>query len=108
MNSKNPELWDQLRAAYRPQTPALDTASIMEAIRKEAAAHPLRRTDDGPIAAIPAWVCAVAASLAILAAATVVGRSVSVADTQISHAWLRSIQPEQFEQNILHFSGSSL
>jgi hypothetical protein len=108
MNTKNQELWGQLRAAYRPQTPSLDTAAIMGAIRAEAAAHPLPRADAGPIAAIPAWVCAVAASLAILAAAAVVGRSVSVADTQISHAWLRSIQPDQFEQSILHFSGSSL
>jgi hypothetical protein len=108
MNTRNQELWDQLRAAYRPETPALDTASIMGAIRREAAAHPLRRTDPGLATAIPTWVCAMAASLAILAAAAVVGRSVAVADRQIGIAWLRSIQPSQFEQSILSLPGSSL
>lgn len=108
MNTKNPELWDQLRAAYRPQTPALDTASIMDAVRREAAAHPLRRADAVAVAAIPTWVCALAASLAILATAGVVGRSFTIADRQISQAWLRSIQPDQFEQSILSFSDSSL
>ena len=108
MNMKNQELWDQLRTAYRPPAPNLDVASIMDAIRREAAARPLRRSDASPVAAIPAWVCAIAASLAILATATVVGRSVTVADRHISHAWLRSIQPDQFEQSILSFSGSSL
>jgi hypothetical protein len=108
MNKKNQELWDQLRTAYRPQAPDLDTAAIMAAIRQEATAHPLRRTDPSPVAAIPTWVCAMAASLAILAAAGVIGRSVSVADTHISLAWLHSIQPDQFEQSILSFTGSSL
>ena len=108
MNTKNPELWDQLRAAYRPQTPTLDTASIMDAVRREAAAHPLRRADAVAVAAIPTWVCALAASLAILATAGVVGHSFAIADRQISQAWLRSIQPDQFEQSILSFSDSSL
>ena len=108
MNIKNQELWDQLRAAYRPQVPDLDTASIMDAIRLEAGAHPLRRTASSPVTAIPTWVCAAAASLAILAAATVVSQSVTAADDYISQAWLRSIQPSQFEQGILNFSGSNL
>ena len=108
MNTKNTELWDQLRSAYRPQMPALDTAAIMDAVRREAAAHPLRRADAVAVAAIPTWVCALAASLAILATAGVVGRSFTIADRQISQAWLRSIQPDQFEQSILSFSDSSL
>ena len=108
MNTKNTELWDQLRSAYRPQTPALDMAAIMDAVRREAAAHPLRRADAVAVAAIPTWVCALAASLAILATAGVVGRSFTIADRQISQAWLRSIQPDQFEQSILSFSDSSL
>ena len=108
MNNNNPELWDQLRSAYRPPTPALDTASIMDAVRREAVAHPLRRADAVAVAAIPTWVCALAASLAILATAGVVGRSFTIADRQISQAWLRSIQPDQFEQSILSFSDTSL
>jgi len=108
MKINNPELWEQLRTAYRPQVPNIDTASIMAAIRQEAAVHPLRRTAPSPVAAIPAWACAVAASLAILAAVSVIGRSVTTADNHISQAWLRSIQPDQFEQSILSFSGSNL
>lgn len=108
MKIHNQGLWEHLRTAYRPKTPELDTASIMEAIRREAAVHPLRRAEPSPVAAIPTWLCAMAASLAILAAASVVARSVTVADRQISQAWLRSIQPGQFEQSILSFSGSSL
>ena len=108
MKTENPELWNQLRAAYHPQEVSLDTASIMDAVRREAAAHPLRRADAVAVAAIPTWVCALAASLAILATAGVVGRSFTIADRQISQAWLRSIQPDQFEQSILSFSDSSL
>ena len=108
MNNQHTELWDQLRSAYRPPTPALDTAAIMDAVRREAAAHPLRRADAVAVAAIPTWVCALAASLAILTTAGVVGRSFTLADRQISQAWLRSIQPDQFEQSILSFSDSSL
>lgn len=108
MNTNHPEWWNQLRTAYRPQVPDLDTASIMAAIRQEAAAHPLCRVEASPVGAIPTWVCAVAASLALLAAATVVGNSFSDADRSISQAWLRSIQPGQFEQSILNSAGSSL
>ena len=108
MKIKHQKLWDQLRTGYRPEVPDLDTAAIMGAIRREAAAHPLRCVEPNPVAAIPTWVCALAASLAILAAATVIGRSVTVADRQISHAWLRSIQPSQFEQSVLSFSNFSL
>ena len=107
MNMNNRELWDQLRTAYRPQAPNLDTASIMDAIRREAAAQPLRRADAGLATPIPAWVCATAASLAILAAATVVGRSIATADRQISQAWMRSVQPGEFVQNFIPFADDS-
>ena len=107
MNMKNRELWDQLRTAHRPQVPTLDTASIMDAIRLEAAAHPLRRPDVGLASPIPAWVCATAASLALLAAATVVGRSISTADRQISQAWMQSVQPDEFVQNFIPFADDS-
>ena len=101
MNMKNQKDWDQLRTAYRPHTPALDTAAIMDAVRREAAAHPLRRADAVAVAAIPTWVCALAASLAILATAGVVGRSFTIADRQISQAWMQSVQLEEFEQTFL-------
>ena len=107
MSDKNQELWDQLRTGYRPQVPDLDVAAIMGAIRREAAAHPLHRVDVGLAAPIPAWVCAAAASLALLAAATVVGRSVSAADVQISQAWMRSVQPTEFSRNFIPFADDS-
>ncbi len=103
MNPKNPELWDQLRTAYRPETPGLDTASIMDAIRREAAAHPLRRAAPGLAGPIPAWACTAAAVLAIFATGFVVGRSVTIADQHISAAWLQSVQPEDFAQSFLTF-----
>ena len=108
MNNKNPELWDQLRAAYRPQTPALDTASIMDAVRREAAAHPRRAENPGLAGGVPVWVCALAASLALLAAGSVIGRSIRVADRQIDQAWLRSIPPGQFAQNLLGLASPPL
>jgi hypothetical protein len=107
MRMNNEELWDQLRAAYRPQTPNLDTAAIMGAIRQEAAAHPRCRVQASPVAAIPTWVCAAAASLALLAAASVVGRSISTADSQISQAWMQSVQPDEFVQNFIPFADDS-
>ena len=107
MNLKNPELWDQLRTAYRPATPALDTAAIMDAIRREAAAQPLRRADLGLAAPIPTWVCATAACLALVATITVVSRSVTVADQHISQAWTQSVQPDEFAHNFLAFTGDS-
>jgi hypothetical protein len=108
MNMNNPELWDQLRTAYRPAAPDLDTAAIMGAIRREAAAHPLGRLEANPLAAIPSWACVAAASLAIFAAGFVVGRSATVADSQISQAWLQSVQLEEFEQAFLDVPESGL
>jgi hypothetical protein len=107
MNDKQQKLWDQLRTGYRPEVPDLDVAAIMGAIRREAAAQPLRPANVGLAAPIPAWVCAAAASLALLAAATVVSRSVSAADNQISQAWMRSVQPTEFSRNFIPFADDS-
>ena len=107
MNGNQSKLWNEMRAAYRPQPPELDTASIMDAVRREAAAHPLRRADIGLAAPVPTWACAMAASLAILAAAGVVVHSVTVADRNISQAWTQSVQPEEFARNFLSFAGDS-
>lgn len=108
MKNKNPEPWDPLRTAYRPQVPSLDIASIMDAVRQEAAAHPLRRAKPGLAAGIPPWTCFAAASLAIFAAGFVVGRSATVADRQISQAWMQSVQVEEFEQTFLDVPESEL
>ena len=107
MNTNQRELWDHLRTSYRPQVPDLDVAAIMGAIRQEAAAQPPRRADVGLAAPIPTWVCAAAASLAILATATVVSRSVSAADAQIGQAWMRSVQPAEFSRNFIPFADDS-
>jgi hypothetical protein len=107
MRMNNEELWDQLRAAYRPPAPEIDTAAIMGAVRREAAAHPLRRAKIGLATPIPTWVCAAAACLALLAAASVVGRSISDADRQISQAWMQSVPPDEFVQNFIPFADDS-
>lgn len=101
MNLKNDKLWSQMRQAYEAPAPGLDTASIMAAVRQEAAAHPRRAETPGLAGGVPVWVCALAASLALLAAGSVIGRSIRVADRQIDQAWLRSIPPGQFAQNLL-------
>ena len=103
MNMNNQKIWDQLRTAYRPEAPALDVASIMDAVRREAVAHPLRRIQPGLAGPIPAWACTAAAMLAIFATGFVVGRSVTVADQHISAAWTQSVQPEEFAQSFLTF-----
>ncbi len=108
MKTKQPELWDQLRAAYRPHEVALDTASIMDAIRHEATAQPLPRPAPlSPVARIPPWVCAMAASLALLATVTVVSRSITAADRQISEAWLQNVQLDEFARNFVPFADDS-
>ena len=107
MNRKHNELWDELRAAYRPGVPDLDTAAIMGAIRREAAAPPLRRTAASTAAALPAWVCATAASLALLAAASVVVQSITAADRQISQAWMQTVEPDEFAQTFIPFADDS-
>ena len=104
MRMNNPEIWDRLRTAYRPEVPNLDTAAIMAAVRREAAENPVQRAAPSPLAAIPPWVCVAAASLAIFAAGYAVGRSFTDADQQISHAWTQSVPLDQFEQTFLTFT----
>ena len=101
VNAKNQELWDQLRTSYRPAELRLDVASIMDAVRREAAARPLARIPPGLAGPIPAWACTAAAILAIFAAGFVVGRSVTVADQHIRAAWTQSVPPEEFAQSFL-------
>lgn len=108
MNKQQADLWKQLRSAYRPATPELDTAAILEAVRREAAAHPLRRAEARPVGAIPTWLCATAASLALLAAASVLFQSVELADQQIGLAWMHSVEPDQFAETFIPFGESSL
>ena len=108
MNMKNQNEWNQVRAAWRPTPPpTLDTAAIMAAVRAEAAARPVRRAPEALAASIPAWVCAAAAALALMATTTAVVRSVDKADSFIGQAWLHSVEPAEFETNILP-SGSPL
>lgn len=108
MNGSRQELWNRLRTVYRPVEADLDVSAIMDAVRREAAATPLRRPAGGLAAPIPTWACAAAAALAFLAAAGVVARSVTLADRQIGQAWLQSVQPGEFAQNFLTFDDSSL
>ena len=108
MNMKNQNEWNQVRAAWRPAPPpTLDTAALMAAVRAEAAARPVRRAPEALAASIPAWVCAAAAALALMATTTAVVRSVDKADSFIGQAWLHSVEPAEFETNILP-SGSPL
>jgi hypothetical protein len=104
MKPDTPPSWNELRTAYQPPAPELDTGAIMATIRHEATIQPLRPVRRGPVAAIPVWACAAAASLALLATVSVVGRSVTVADRTISQAWMQDIEPQQLEENILSFT----
>lgn len=107
MNMKPNETWEQLRTAYRPAAPILDTASIMNAVRREATARPWQRADPGLAGQIPGWFCTAAAVLAIFATGFVLGRSVSVADRNIAEAWTKTVPPEEFTQSFLTFEESS-
>ncbi len=103
MNMKHTEIWEQMRTAYQPAAPTLDTAAIMNAVRREAAARPWRRADPGLAGQIPGWICTAAAVLAIFATGFVLGRSVSVADRTIGMAWTKTVPPEEFAQSFLTF-----
>ena len=107
MNMKNQKYWDQLRTAYRPEAPALDVASIMDAVRREAAARPVRRAAPGLAGPIPAWACTAAALLAVFATGVVVGRSVTLADQRIRDAWTQTVRPEEFAASILTFDAGA-
>ena len=86
--------------AGSPAVPALDAAAIMDAVRAEAAARPVRRLDY-LARDVPRWLGAVAASLAFLAAAGLLVRSVGQADREIGVAWVRSVEPTEFVQNVM-------
>ncbi|NLG34938.1 MAG: hypothetical protein GX548_06260 [Lentisphaerae bacterium] len=107
MKTPTSNSWNRLRAAYRPSVPDLDTGAIMKAVREEAAKHPLRRPAANAVASIPTWACAAAASLAFLAAASVMVQSVNQADRQIGQAWISTVPPEEFAQTFLAFSDPS-
>jgi len=107
MKTNDPQLWDQLRPAYRPETPELDVASILAAVRREAAARPVRRAAPGLAGPIPAWACTAAALLAVFATGVVVGRSVTLADQRIRDAWTQTVRPEEFAASILTFDAGA-
>lgn len=108
MKTQSTDMWEELRTAYRPTVPELDTAAIMAAVRREAAARPWRRKAANTVAAIPFWACAAAASLALLASGGILVRSLEVADQQIGSAWMRSVQPEQFADAFLKLGDHAL
>lgn len=93
--------WRRMRAeAGAPAVPALDTASIMDAVRAEAAMRPARRLDYVPMD-VPRWAGAVAASLAFFAAVGLLVRASGQADREIGVAWTRSVEPTEFVQNVM-------
>ncbi|MDR0994612.1 MAG: hypothetical protein LBN38_08660 [Verrucomicrobiota bacterium] len=100
MNKNQPIPWSYMQNAYLPPKPELDLSAIMQAVREEATRHPCRNIPTAPLARMPTWACAVAACLALAAAIGAVGGSVSMADTEISQAWLLSIQPVELEQGL--------
>ncbi len=103
MKEKQPTIeyiFEQARATRSAQPPSLDTHAIMEAVRREAAARPVKRAAAVPVIQLPTWLCAVAASLAIVATAGTIGTSVYSADTAIGRAWLDNISPGEMAQTI--------
>lgn len=104
MKTRQKDIGAQLREAGRPTVPQLDTASIMDAVRAEAAVCPARRLEYVPMT-VPNWLGAMAAGLAFMAAVGMLAQSVGQADRQIGVAWTRSIEPTEFVQNVMPFSG---
>jgi hypothetical protein len=101
--------WRRMRSeAGASAVPALDTASIMDAVRAEAAVRPVRRLEYVPMD-VPRWAGAVAASLAFLAAVGLLVRASGQADREIGVAWTRNVEPTEFVQNVMpgigHFAG---
>lgn len=108
MKKQENQLWDELRSRYRSRVPELDTAAIMEAVRREAATTALRPGTPNPVAAVPTWACAVAAALALLATVAVAARSITVADEQINQALSQDVEPEEFAREFLSFGEFTL
>ena len=101
--------WQRMRAeAGAPAVPALDTASIMDAVRAEAAVRPVRRLEYVQMD-VPRWLGAAAAALAFIAAAGMLLQAGGKADREIGVAWARSVDPAEFVQNVMpaigHFGG---
>ena len=93
--------WREMRReAGAPAVPRLDTASIMAAVRAEAAENPVRRLEYVPMA-VPNWLGTLAASVAFLVAVGMLARSAGQADQEIGLAWSRSVQPAEFVQCVM-------
>ena len=93
--------WRKMRGeAGAPAVPVLDAASIMAAVRAEAAERPVRRLEYVPMA-VPNWLGTLAASVAFLVAVGMLARAAGQADREIGLAWTRSVQPTEFVRCVM-------
>jgi hypothetical protein len=94
--------WETLKKAWKPAAPpALDRAAILAAVHDAARRDAVDRTFSRAALAVPNWVCALAASLALAFATGAVFRAGPAADRQAETAWLETITPDEVAGNVL-------
>lgn len=102
MTAKNRTDWETLKKAWKPAAPpALDRAAILSAVRDAARRDAVDRTFSRAALAVPNWVCALAASLALAFATGAVFRAGPAADRQAETAWLTTLTAEEMAENVL-------
>ena len=94
--------WETLKKAWRPaEPPALDRAAILAAVRDAARCDETDRTFSRAALAVPNWVCALAASLALVFATGAAFRAGPAADRQAETAWLTTLTAAEMTENVL-------
>lgn len=94
--------WETLKKAWRPaEPPALDRAAILAAVRDAARRDETDRTFSRAALAVPNWVCALAASLALVFATGAAFRAGPAADRQAETAWLTTLTAADMAENVL-------
>ena len=86
-----------LRTAPRAAAPVLDTASIMDAIRAEAAVRPVVGFRPNPAVQT---LSSIAAALVIAWSAMTLLRAPATADSHIQTAWLQTVSPAVLEATL--------
>jgi len=97
-----PPDWDTLKKAWKSaEPPALDREAILAAVRDAARRDAADRTFSRAALAVPNWVCALAASLALVFATGAVFRAGPAADRQAETAWLQTLPADEMAEDVL-------
>lgn len=97
MNRMDPFDWNELKAAWAAPAAALDEAAIMAAVRREAAARPVR----GTLRARRPWLGAAAVAAALAWSAFTLAQARGTADRQVGLAWMNGIGPQTLEEDVM-------